>query len=301
MKFVSIFIGLAVFFLLLISIVIVREKKASSTLIAKTDDSDEDFISKFSRKKQDSLERKPWAMKYGTYKALAILCSAICGISAFLLSKNFLLMVASGCIGLLIPECIIIIKGNASKADFESRYATSLKQLVAGLKSGLSIHQAVENVCSSPFIHDSVKADYEILDADLKLGISVDEAFQRMAERVELSDAKDVAMAIRMQAEVGGREAATIEAISKNISDRIMLRKEVKTLFAGSNMTVLAMDFAPFLVVMFMYVSVPGYLTPFFASNTMIALFVGLLLFMGLGSIVVHNTIKRMKKECGVS
>lgn len=300
MLLASILGGISVFCLALIWLVSFRSKKAPSTLIAKAEAEDEDFIDRISNKKRISLERRPWSMKYSTYKAIAICSAIIFAVVFYILTQNFLLVLVASGIGFLVPEAIISIKSSSSKADFEARYATSLKQLVAGLKSGLSIHQAVENVCTSPFIHDSVKQEYKLLNADLKLGISIQEAFQSFADRLDCEDARDVAIAIGMQSKVGGREATTIESISKNISDRIMLRKEVKTMFAGSNMTVLAMDAAPFLVVLFMYISVPGYLAPFFESELMLLLFVGLLIFMGVGSVVIHKLINKMKKECGV-
>lgn len=299
MALTIIFASLAIFLFVMAYIAYYRSKKAPATMIAQTEN-EQDFLAAISKRKQKSLARQPWSMKYSTYKTVALVSAIAFASIGYFTTHSILLMLLLSCLGLFVPEVIVRVKSSSSKAEFEERYATSLKQLVAGIKSGLSVHQAVENVCTSPFIHDSIKKEYKLLNADLKLGLPIHEAFERFAERIDSDDAKDVAIAMRMQANVGGRESLTIEAVSKNISERIMLRKEIKTMFAGSNMTVLAMDFSPYLIVLFMYVSVPGYLTPFFESSSMLLIFIALLVFMGVGSIFVHNKITRMKKECGI-
>lgn len=291
--------------ILLVAITIIislrnKRKKITTSVNAEEDPQEPDFVQRLSDKKKKSLETKPWTMKYSTYKLLAICGACIFAICGFVFLHNIWFSLLFAAVGLFVPEAIIAVKSNSAKADFEERYSTSLKQLVASLKSGLSISQAVENVCSSPYIHDSIRKEYEVLDADLKLGISTKEAFERFAERIDCEDAKDVAIAIGMQSRIGGKEAASIESVAKNISERIMLRKEVKSMFAGTNATVVTMDIAPFVIVLFMYLCAPGYLMPFFTSTSMLLIFIALMIVMGIGSIVIHNEIKKMKKGCGI-
>ena len=139
-----------------------------------------------------------------------------------------------------------------------------------------------------------------MIDADLKLGSSVRQAFQNFADRVSIPDAQDVAIAIAMQDEVGGQEAKVIESIAKNISDRIMLRKEIKSMFAGSSATIVSMDIIPFAVVILIYILAPSYLSPFFTDSLMMMVFIALLIFMGIGSIVIHKNVDKSRKRSGL-
>jgi len=281
-------------------IIIIRIRNKPIPFDIQNQEQDKDFIETFSNRKRRKLAGKPWAMNYKTYKIIATVSSVILGVFAFVCFSNFIYTVVFAAAGFLIPELIIYFQSASQKAEFEERYATSLRQLVACLKSGLSIQQAVSDVCVSPFVHDIVKQEYKQIDSDIKLGITVKEAFERFADRVKSQDARDVAIAITMQAKVGGRDAETIESIAKNISSRIMLRKEITSMFAGSNMTVIAMDFVPFAVVAMMYFFAPTYLAPFFESPTLTMVFFGLIAVMGIGSIATHASVKKMKKECGV-
>lgn len=273
-------------------------KKFSNSVLEQTET--EDFLDVIAKHKQRSLAAKPWSMSYSTYKTIAVIAAIIFAVLGYLITQKIIFALLLSTAGLLVPEIVIYLKATKSQTHYEERYATGLRQLVAGLKSGLSIQQAVSDVCVSPFVHDSIKEEFSQIDADLKLGISVQEAFQSFADRVRNKDAEDVAIAINMQMKVGGREAQVIESIAQNISNRIMLRKEINSMFAGSNMTVLAMDVVPFAVIAFMYFLAPNYLSPFFDNIVLTILFIVLLVFMGLGSIVIHRYVSRFRKGCGI-
>lgn len=260
----------------------------------------EDIIDSIGNHKKKKLQKMPWAMSYHTYKMIATIGCIVLSVVTYLGFQNVLITIIAGTIGLLIPEVIIYFQGARHKAEYEERFATGLRQLVAGLKSGLTIQQSVSEVCVSPFVHDVIKAEFKAIDADMKLGISVMDAFQRFADRVQFQDAADVSIAIAMQEKVGGKEAVVIESIAKNISDRIMLRKEVNSLFAGANATVLTMDILPFAIILLMYMLTPSYLSPFFENALMIVFFVALLVLMGVGSVMIHRTIHKFRGECGL-
>ena len=260
----------------------------------------EDIIDVVTNYKRKQLQKTPWTISYQTYKIIAIISMIVLVVTIYIFTENIWLSILLSTIGLLIPELIVHFQSSHHKTDYEERFATGLRQMVAGLKSGLSIQQAVADTCSSPFVHDSIKDEFKAIDADLKLGIPIKEAFTAFAERVHFQDADDVAIAISMQEKIGGKEARVIESIAQNISDRLMLRKEVNSLFAGSKATVLTMDVVPFVIVALMYFLTPSYFAPFFENVALLVIFIVLLVFMGFGSIMIHRTIDKLRKECGL-
>lgn len=258
-----------------------------------------DFIETFIQKKKQSLTEQPWNMKWETYATIGGVCGVLFTVLGYV-TKGVGYAFAGGLFGLLLPELIVRLQSATQKKKFEERYARSLRQLSSGLKSGLSLHQAIDDVCHSPFVHDDVKKEFQQLSAELKLGVSIQEAFNHFAERVGFEDAQDVAIAIGMQTKTGGREGAVVETIAKNIGDRMMLRKEVNSMFAGSNVTVSILDILPFAVVAFMVFGASEFMSIYFESTGMFTLFVGLLIFMGVGSVVTRSMIAKLKRECGV-
>ena len=282
-----------------IGIIILLYERNKKSLLSSLDSENTDFIDSFREKTQKRLQKKPWAISYRSYLFLAFGGALFLGILSYLVSGNPIIVIFATALGVYLPELIMLIQDGKRKTLFEERFARSLRQFAGALKSGKSIQLAVEDICTSEFIHESVKEEYKQLSADLRLGLSIPEAFERFAERVHCQDAKDVSIAITMQLHVGGREAQVIESIAKSISSRMMMRKETKSMFAGANMTVLVMDIMPFAIVAFLSFF-GGYMTPVWQNTVMTIIFVCLLAFMGIGSVITHNMVNKMRRECGL-
>ena len=261
---------------------------------------DRDFLERIVDKKRAKLGANPWGMKLRTYLTIGIVSAVALGAGSFLMSGKMQISAIATVIGLLIPEFVESMRSGSEKAKFEERYARALRQLSSSLKSGMSISQAVEDITISPFIHDSIRTEFMQIDSDLKLGLSVHEAFVRFAKNVNTHDAADVAIAISMQQQVGGNTTLVVETITNDINARIMNRKETKSLFAGTSSTITIMDFLPLGILAFLWVSTPSYFQPFFETPVLTAVFWGLICFTLIGSWVVRKTVKNMKKDCGV-
>lgn len=233
------------------------------------------------------------SMTPDTYLGIGILAYAGTAICLMMLRQSVWVCLIGGSLGFFLPELILRLQSNRAKKQFEDRYARALQQFASSLRSGLTIQQAVADLCHCPFIHESIRVSFRQIDADLKVGISVREAFERAAEQLGSVDAKDTAIAISLQNEVGGNEAKVIETIARNISSRIMLRREVKSLFADANMTILMMDIVPFLILAALLIGSPQYVAPFFETPLMMGIFAAILIFTVIGSFVIRKTVKK--------
>lgn len=290
--------GLIICIAIIIIINIRSKKKVSKSVIENA--RNVDIIDEITSHNKTRLRRNPWNMSYRTYMLIGVAASVIFTIGIYVMTLNLLYAAIGFVVGWLMPELIVAFQNSKQRTAFEERYARGLRQLSSNLKSGLTIQQAVESICESPFVHDTIRTEFRQLDADLKIGISIQEGFERFAERVHCQDAKDVAIAITMQNQIGGQEAKVVETIARNIGSRLMLRKEINSMFAGSKSTVFIMDILPFGIIAFLYGSSPEYFDPFFESVDMTFIFFGILLFMGVGSIVIHRMVAKMRKECGI-
>lgn len=213
----------------------------------------------------------------------------------FILGKLWLSLLVAA-LGYFIPDLYLYLMKEKNEKEFEARYLRCLSQLSSSLRSGLSVEQAVEDVCNCSFINDTLREEFLRLNADLKFKVPMDEAFRRFAERTNSNDAKDVATALTMQAEVGGNESKVVNDIANNISARTMLRKEVKALFMDTTLTILVMEIMPVVIVIGLMLYAPHYLEPFFENWTMRVVFMGLWVLMIIGSFVSNKMAKRVRK-----
>lgn len=284
------FVVLAIIFIFLAIIINVRSKKS---IIVKENEAD--FIDMFIQKKNEQLIKIPGAMSVKLYMSLLLILPIVIGFASWFIFNIIWVSIILAIVCLFIPECLVKIAESNHRKNFEERYARALRQLSSSLRAGMTLQQAVEDLCACPFIHYEIKKEFRKVDSDIKLGISVTEAFENMAERMPTDDVKDVASAIKMQSLVGGSEAESIEMISSNISSRLMLRKEIKTLFANVRMTIWGMDLLPVFVILFLYFSSPSYFAPMFSDTLGIMVFVLSIIMMIIGTVIDRRFIKNIK------
>lgn len=280
---VIVMLGIAFVAIAIAVVLKIRSKKS----LLRVDD--KDFIDEIIDKKKRKLNANIGGMTWTSYVGLLVLCPVSIGaLSAIFLSNKAFAIVFAFC-GLFIPDAIVKIKAKKQKREFDEKYAMALRAMASGLRSGLTIEQAVENVGRNAFMEPSIRNGFRQIASDIKLGIPLEEAFATFATESGNADAKDVAAVISMQSKVGGSEAAVITTIVQNISNRIMMRNEIKALFADTDMLVIAMDFMPFLLLFILYFFAPGLIEPFFETSGRMLLLAGIMVFTMIGSVIIHK------------
>ena len=270
----------------------IRQKRGIDTAVKNTEQK-QDFIDKVFQKLEDRLSRYGGRMTVSTYLGIAVLGYTVVCLVFMLSGQPLPISCLLSVVGLYTPEMVLKVYSGRQKKLFEDRYARALQQFASSLRSGLTVQQAVEDICVCPYIHESIRSSYRQIDTDLRVGISVKNAFLRAAKKLGSVDAMDVAIAISLQHELGGSQAKVIESIARNISSRILLRREIKSMFADTSITIIMMDAVPLCIIVALILGSPQYLAPFFASPVMTALFIGIVLFTFVGSVVIRKVVKK--------
>lgn len=255
-----------------------------------------DFIDEIIEKKKRKLNASLGGITWKTYVGLLVLCPIGAGLLGYIFMENKAFCAVFAFVGLFIPEVAVRIMAKKQRKKFDEKYAMALRSLASGLRAGLTIEQAIENVGRNAFLEDSIRTGFKQIASDIKFGIPMEEAFRNFAIESGNKDAYDVAAVIAMQSKVGGSEALAIGTIVQNISNRIMTRNEIKALFADTDMLVLIMDFLPFILFAIFYFGAPQMLEPFFETAGMTALLVGIMVFSVAGSFVIHKISKSAKE-----
>lgn len=255
-----------------------------------------DFITAAIRRRKIKLSEYTTSITFRVYCILLISLPLIFGIVVYSLSDSGAIALISGLLGVFIPDLLIVLTAKQHGKKFETRYARCLKAMTSCLRTTMSISQAVEDVAKNPFLDSRIRKGFEQISADLKVGISTEEAFQRFADQTGSPDAQDVAAAIKMQMSVGGSEAKIMESIVANIQDRIMLRKEIKSAFAEMDVVIRIMDVAPLVGLFVMCTILPEFTKMYFDSLQGFLLLAGIILFSFLGSVIIHRRTAKAKR-----
>jgi Flp pilus assembly protein TadB len=144
------------------------------------------------------------------------------------------------------------------------RFAVALPealQLVIGsLRSGFSLQQALEGMVREA--DDQLEAEFGRALAEIRLGMELEDALDRLARRTHNQDLAWTVMAIRVQREVGGNLAEVLNTTVNTIRERELLRGHVRALSAEGRLSAWILVALPIVMGGFMFVFRPEYISP---------------------------------------
>ena len=255
-----------------------------------------DFIDLFIDSRRKEIDSLGIFFSITWYIGVLLFAPIICGAITYVFTMHMGFSILVGLFGFSIPELILKLLKHDSRKKFEDRYARSLEQMSTSLRAGMSISQSVEDVARCKFLHESMRKKYAKMSSDLRMGISIRDTFRDFAEGTHSQDAQDVALCIDVQNEVGGHEADVIEQVAGNIHDRVMLRREIKSIFADTNTTVYMMDVLAIGIILGFSILNPTYVEVYFSNPLMTVVFLALLILPVIGSVICHKIINSTKK-----
>jgi tight adherence protein B len=136
-------------------------------------------------------------------------------------------------------------------------------QLVAGaLRSGFSLPQALDSMVregTQPIAGEIARSL-----ARTRLGVSVEDALDNAADRMQCQDLSWVVMAIRIQREVGGNLAELLLTTVSTMRERATVRRQVKALTAEGRMSAYVLISLPIGLGAFLFVSRRDYIEPLY-------------------------------------
>ena len=258
---------------------------------------DVDFFTKIIRNREHMLEVSMPSLSIKNYLLLCVLSPVVFIVVFWIIFPNKLLAIVMGLFMILLPDFVIRIIVETRRKKFEERYLRALKTMAAGLRAGMSIQQAVQEVMNNVFIDEGIREGFRQIDADIRVGISIDEAFSTFAEKVDNDDARDVASAIAMQVMVGGSEGKVVDSIAVNIEERMNTRRKIRSIFSATDYMIKFFDVVPFLAVILMYIALPDIMEPTLEDPLMVLLVALLMLVTVVGSIFIRKRIRITKGE----
>ncbi|MGN6609585.1 MAG: type II secretion system F family protein [Jatrophihabitans sp.] len=164
-------------------------------------------------------------------------------------------------------------------------------QLVAGaLRSGFSLSQSLDTVVregEKPAADEFARAL-----AEARFGADVEDALDRVADRMKCTDLSWVVMAIRIQRSVGGNLAEILMTTVGTMRERASLRRTVRALSAEGRLSGRILIGLPIFVVGFVQMTNPGYIRPLFHTSTGTVLLVVAVVLELLGSVWIKKVSK---------
>ncbi|MDC6726061.1 type II secretion system F family protein, partial [Leclercia adecarboxylata] len=120
--------------------------------------------------------------------------------------------------GILVPFQMIRMAQAKLKRQFLSQFPDAVDLIVRAIRAGLPISAALDAVGKE--IADPAGKEFRLLVADMKIGMTFEEAMRRGAARVNLLEFSFFTASLILQRETGGNLAETLETLGSVLRRR---------------------------------------------------------------------------------
>lgn len=124
----------------------------------------------------------------------------------------------------------------------------SLLMMASALRGGANLGQTLEGLAKD--LSPPMNQELSLVVREQRLGIPFEEAVAHLAERVRSQDFDLVVSALRINREVGGNLADTLQRLGETVRRRLMMEQKIKALTSQGKMQGLVMTGLPILIIL---------------------------------------------------
>jgi tight adherence protein B len=190
----------------------------------------------------------------------------------------------------LIPRAIVRNKLRRVRDQFAEQLSSNLQVLASALRAGHSFTAALASVVEQST--DPTQRELRRAVNDEQLGMPIDEAIRRVADRMQSRDLEQVALVAELQRTTGGNVAEVLDVVVATIRDRQDVRRMIRTLTAQGRMARWILTALPVFTGLAFYAIQPHLAGPFYAATAgkVVLLFASLSVITG--SLLIQKVIE---------
>ncbi|MEF2073080.1 type II secretion system F family protein [Consotaella aegiceratis] len=229
-----------------------------------------------------------WSKK--TYYLVCLATGLFCFLMTIMLGIGALPAVGFGFAGgLLLPHLYVGFLRRRRFARFGAEFPTAVDVIVRGVKSGLPLGDCMKIIAAEA--QEPVRSEFKTLVEDQTLGMPIDEAVLRLANRMPLSEANFFAIVIGIQMRTGGSLSEALGNLSKVLRERKKMHGKIKAMSQEAKSSAAIIGALPPVVATFVYFTSPDYIMLLFSETIGNIVLVGCALWMGIGVAVMRKMI----------
>jgi tight adherence protein B len=147
-------------------------------------------------------------------------------------SAGFFFFFLTAAVGWVLPKPIVDMMYRSRCDKFVSQMVDGLGLMSNGMRSGLSVVQAMGLV--SQEMPDPIRSEFALIMSQNKLGVSLEEAFVNLSKRIMADEVEMFVTSVNILKETGGNLAETFDTITTLIRERVKVEGKIKALTAQS-------------------------------------------------------------------
>lgn len=173
---------------------------------------------------------------------------------------------------------------------FNEQLPEALSTMSNALRAGFSLSQAFDSVVEQD--QNPMSEEFAILQRQLRIGMSFEDALESMSERVGSDDLTLVTTSILISRKTGGNVTEIFDKISDTIRGRMKIERKVKTLTAQGRMQGMVVSAMPVFLGVIMTMLKPKLMIPFLTSFAGILSILAMTVLIVAGWLMIRKIIK---------
>lgn len=267
-----------------------RRRKLTEAL-AKVDDK----AKKNKRKKrlslQQQIEQAGLSFTPRQFYIGSVVAAVVCALVGFVSGQKPLitaLLLVIG--GLGAPRWFIGFAKSRRQKKFANEFSNAIDVIVRGVKSGLPVNECLKIIASEA--PKPVNEEFHIMNEGLRVGLSLEQALDRMFDRMPLQEVRFFGIVLLIQQKTGGNLAEALGNLANVLRGRKLMDGKIKALSSEAKASAMIIGSLPFLVMGSVQLASPDYLTPLFTTQMGNFVLLGAGMWMSTGIFVMKSMIK---------
>jgi tight adherence protein B len=157
------------------------------------------------------------------------------------------------------------------------------------VKSGLPLNECLRIIArESP---QPIGGEFAIVCDALAMGVTVDQALNRMYLRTPIQEVNFFNIVLAIQAKAGGNLSEALGNLSTVLRSRKMLREKIKALSSEAKASAMIIGSLPIIVMLLVYMTTPAYIMELFINPLGHLILLGAAVLMGTGIYIMRQMI----------
>lgn len=175
------------------------------------------------------------------------------------------------------------------RRKFIENFANAVDMLIRSIQSGLPVSEGLKVIASE--IPDPVRTEFQLLVDSTSVGLSVEDALDRMYERMPVPEVNFFRTVLVIQKQTGGNLSEALSSLSGILRDRKKLKNKIQALSSEAKTSAMIIGSLPFIVGGGVYLVSPDYIMVLFTDPTGNMILAGALAWMFVGVLVMRGMI----------
>ena len=230
------------------------------------------------------LKSSEWLLVHGGLFFLSGLTGLLLGGGNLLIGFAFIMA------GLFGPWMYLGFRRSRRRKAFNSGLPDTLQLMSGSLAAGLSLAQSIDTIVREGA--EPIASEFRRVLVETRLGVSLEDAMEGVAERFDSKDFEWVVMAIKIQRQVGGNLAELLDTVAATMREREYVRRQVAALAAEGKLSAWVLGGLPPLFMVYLLLTNYDYVIVMFREPLGWAMLAGAATILGIGVFWMSRLVK---------